>query len=102
MGGFLDFWISAARYTPQQIVQMQLTVAFYRYCLAVKAPVSVLLSMHQSLFQRLKSVLLDLTAAIAFYTCLPVPIHWTLNFQRVACWVPVVGLLIGGLLGLLD
>lgn len=40
--------------------------------------------------------------AIAFYTCLPVPSHWTLNFHGIARWAPVVGLAIGGLLGLLD
>jgi adenosylcobinamide-GDP ribazoletransferase len=46
---------------------------------------------------RVKRVL----AAIAFYTCIPVP-AWTLEFRLVARWVVVMGLLIGGLLGLLD
>ena len=41
-------------------------------------------------------------AAIAFYTCLPVPATWALEFQGVARLAPVVGLLLGGLLGLLD
>lgn len=41
-------------------------------------------------------------AAIAFYTCLPVPPTWALEFQGVARLAPLVGLLIGGLLGLLD
>lgn len=40
-------------------------------------------------------------AAIAFYTCIPVP-AWDLDFRQVARWVVVMGLLIGGLLGLLD
>ncbi|MBL1179168.1 adenosylcobinamide-GDP ribazoletransferase [Pantanalinema sp. GBBB05] len=40
--------------------------------------------------------------AIAFYTCLPIPHHWSLNFQGIARWATAVGLLIGGLLGLLD
>lgn len=40
--------------------------------------------------------------AIAFYTCLPVPQRWLLNFSGIARWAPVVGLALGGLLGLLD
>ena len=41
-------------------------------------------------------------AAIAFYTCLPVPPTWALEFQGVARLAPYIGLLIGGLLGGLD
>lgn len=41
-------------------------------------------------------------AAIAFYTCLPVPANWTLDFQCVARWASTMGLLIGGLLALGD
>lgn len=40
--------------------------------------------------------------AIAFYTCLPVPQRWTLTFNGIARWAPVVGLAIGSLVGLLD
>jgi adenosylcobinamide-GDP ribazoletransferase len=42
-----------------------------------------------------------LLGAIAFYTVLPIPHHWPLNFHGIARWVVVVGLLIGaGLSGL--
>ncbi len=41
-------------------------------------------------------------AAFAFYTCLPIPDAWALEFRGVARFAPVVGLAIGGLLGLLD
>jgi adenosylcobinamide-GDP ribazoletransferase len=34
-------------------------------------------------------------AAIAFYTRLPVPATWALNFERVACLAPAVGVLVG-------
>jgi adenosylcobinamide-GDP ribazoletransferase len=44
----------------------------------------------------------SLAAAVAFYTCLPIPSSWALEFQAVARWAPVMGLLIGGLLGLGD
>lgn len=44
----------------------------------------------------------QLSAGIAFYTCLPIPIAWTLKFDSIARIAPLVGLLIGGLLGLLD
>ena len=43
-----------------------------------------------------------IAAAIAFYTCLPIPRRWTLEFQGVAQFAPLMGLMIGGLLGLLD
>ena len=43
-----------------------------------------------------------LAAAIAFYTCLPVPTNWTLAFRGIARVAPLIGLLIGGILGLLD
>ena len=49
----------------------------------------------------LKRIGLNFTAAIAFYTCLPVP-KVKLDFQNVARFVPLVGLIIGGILGLLD
>lgn len=44
---------------------------------------------------------LELMAAIAFYTCIPMPIQ-NLDFQRVARFAPLVGLIIGGILGILD
>ncbi|HEY9642723.1 MAG TPA: adenosylcobinamide-GDP ribazoletransferase [Coleofasciculaceae cyanobacterium] len=48
------------------------------------------------------ATLTKLVAAIAFYTCLPVPASWMGDFQTVARFAPMVGLFIGGLLGLLD
>ncbi|MBD3883804.1 adenosylcobinamide-GDP ribazoletransferase [Phormidium tenue FACHB-886] len=47
-------------------------------------------------------ILARLTAAIAFYTCIPVPTAWALDFQTVARFAPLVGVLIGGILGGLD
>ncbi|WP_071516544.1 adenosylcobinamide-GDP ribazoletransferase [Geitlerinema sp. PCC 9228] len=43
-----------------------------------------------------------LAAAVAFYTCFPVPTTWTLEFRGMARLAPVVGILLGGWLGLLD
>lgn len=61
---------------------------------------------HRQLIQSLKQVLQQtsaaLAAAIAFYTCLPVPHSWTLEFRGVARLAPALGILIGGLLGLID
>jgi len=42
------------------------------------------------------------TAAIVFYTCLPLPAAWTLNFNGIARFAPIVGILIGICLGLGD
>lgn len=44
----------------------------------------------------------SITAAVTFYTCLPIPSQWSLEFQGIARWAPLVGLLIGGILGLAD
>ena len=41
-------------------------------------------------------------AAIAFYTIIPLPRSCTLHFDRVARWLPIVGLAIGGLLAGMD
>lgn len=40
--------------------------------------------------------------AIAFYTCLPIPHHWSLEFSGIARLSPAIGLLIGGTLSGLD
>lgn len=50
----------------------------------------------------LKQLGLDIAAAIAFYTCIPVPGVEKLDFSGVARLAPTVGLLIGGVLGLFD
>lgn len=49
-----------------------------------------------------KQQLLDLMATIVFYTAIPLPYIKNLEFARVACFAPLVGLMIGGILGLLD
>ncbi|WP_448561969.1 adenosylcobinamide-GDP ribazoletransferase [Trichothermofontia sp.] len=46
--------------------------------------------------------MLRFIAAIAFYTRLPVPSTWPLDFQGIARLAPLVGLLIGSLLGVGD
>lgn len=53
-------------------------------------------------YQWWKRLGLDLAAAITFYTCIPLPGAGILDFQRVARLAPLVGLLIGGVLGLFD
>ncbi len=44
----------------------------------------------------------SLLAAIAFYTCLPIPANLQLDFARIARWAPLIGVLLGGMLGLVD
>ncbi len=44
----------------------------------------------------------SLLAALAFYTCCPIPTKFQLDFSRIARWAPVIGLLLGGGLGLVD
>ncbi|MTJ09334.1 adenosylcobinamide-GDP ribazoletransferase [Anabaena sp. UHCC 0204] len=45
---------------------------------------------------------LHLVAAVIFYTAIPLPYLQNLDFQKVACFAPVIGLIIGGILGGLD
>lgn len=49
-----------------------------------------------------KQLWFDIAAAIVFYTCIPIPFATTLDFCRVSRYVPLVGLILGGGLGLLD
>jgi adenosylcobinamide-GDP ribazoletransferase len=45
---------------------------------------------------------LSLVGAVTFYTCIPIPAGWALEFQGIARWAPLIGLLIGGILGIID
>jgi adenosylcobinamide-GDP ribazoletransferase len=47
-------------------------------------------------------LILSLLGAVTFYTCIPIPTDWSLEFRRIARWAPLMGLLIGGLLGMFD
>jgi adenosylcobinamide-GDP ribazoletransferase len=49
-----------------------------------------------------KNLLLNLIASIIFYTSIPLPYINSLNFRWVARFAPLVGLIIGGILGLFD
>ncbi|MBE9039072.1 adenosylcobinamide-GDP ribazoletransferase [aff. Roholtiella sp. LEGE 12411] len=49
-----------------------------------------------------KKLLLNLAASIIFYTAIPLPNLQVLDFRGVARFAPLVGLMIGGILGLLD
>jgi adenosylcobinamide-GDP ribazoletransferase len=44
----------------------------------------------------------SLLAAIAFYTCCPIPTNLQLDFTRIARWAPLIGVLLGGVLGSID
>ena len=44
----------------------------------------------------------SLLAALTFYTCFPIPTNFQLDFTRIARWAPVIGLLVGGGLALVD
>jgi len=41
-------------------------------------------------------------AAIVFYTTVPLPQKWVLEFGRIARWIPFIGVIIGIFLGLID
>lgn len=62
--------------------------------------------MRQNKFQFLVQwgchVLRSLLGAVTFYTSIPLPASWMLEFRGVARWAPVMGLLIGGILGVAD
>lgn len=54
------------------------------------------------MIQNIHKAIAPVLAAIAFYTVLPVPASGSLKFERVSRLAPIVGILVGGLLGLLD
>jgi adenosylcobinamide-GDP ribazoletransferase len=62
--------------------------------------------MKQFTFQQLtrwgQQVWCSLLGSVTFYTCIPIPITWGLEFQGIARWAPLIGVLIGGMLGILD
>ncbi|MGI2907060.1 adenosylcobinamide-GDP ribazoletransferase [Tolypothrix sp. VBCCA 56010] len=49
-----------------------------------------------------KKSLSQITASVIFYTAIPVPYLDKLDFSQVARFAPVIGLMIGGILGLFD
>jgi adenosylcobinamide-GDP ribazoletransferase len=44
----------------------------------------------------------SLIGAVTFYTSIPIPAGWAQDFQSIARWAPLMGLLIGGILSLVD
>src|SRR4028118_492718 len=56
----------------------------------------------QSLARWGRQVCCSLIGAVTFYTCIPIPAGWALEFRGIARWAPIIGLLIGGILGILD
>ncbi|HLP87602.1 MAG TPA: adenosylcobinamide-GDP ribazoletransferase [Nostocaceae cyanobacterium] len=54
------------------------------------------------IFLWVQQQILQLIAAIIFYTAIPLPYIPNLDFQRVAYFAPLVGVIIGGILGLGD
>ncbi len=51
-------------------------------------------------WQGKKHVVHSFCSAVIFYTIIPLPNSWTGNWQRIARWASLIGLLIGALLGL--
>ncbi|NEP87845.1 MAG: adenosylcobinamide-GDP ribazoletransferase [Okeania sp. SIO2C2] len=54
------------------------------------------------LLQVIRKTLTKLSAGIAFYTCLPIPHTWNLDFNGIARFAPLIGLIVGGILGVID
>lgn len=50
----------------------------------------------------LKHTWASFNGALMFYTCLPIPKSWPLEFAPIARWVPWVGGVVGALLALMD
>lgn len=59
-----------------------------------------ILSIH-SLGQGTKKLLFSFSSSVIFYTIIPLPHSWTGEWSRIARWSPIIGLIIGGVLGIL-
>ena len=55
-----------------------------------------------SVLQWCRRLVRSLASAVFFYTIIPLPSQWTGEFLRIARWIPLIGLFMGGLLGLID
>ncbi len=40
--------------------------------------------------------------ALTFYTIIPLPLNWELDFSKIGRWLPIIGLIIGGFLAIID
>lgn len=56
----------------------------------------------ETIYTLIQYLLKSFLAAIVFYTCIPIPYADKLDFTSVARFAPSVGIMIGGVLGLLD
>lgn len=56
----------------------------------------------QILLKVIQNTLANFAAGIAFYTCLPIPVDWQLEFRGIARLAPLIGIIVGGILGLTD
>lgn len=54
------------------------------------------------MMSKMSTWLATVFGAIAFYTCIPIPSQWRLEFDGIARWIVVVGLGIGSIVALLD
>ncbi|MGF1539138.1 MAG: adenosylcobinamide-GDP ribazoletransferase [Pleurocapsa sp.] len=52
--------------------------------------------------QWIKQQIYSFCSSVVFYTVIPLPWQWTGEWQRIARWSPLIGLIIGGLLGLIN
>lgn len=52
--------------------------------------------------QWIKQQIYSFCSSVVFYTLIPLPHQWTGEWQRIARWSPIVGLIIGGLLSLVN
>jgi adenosylcobinamide-GDP ribazoletransferase len=55
-----------------------------------------------NLIQLTKNLLRSFLGAILFYTCIPLPSSWKMEFNRIARWTPCIGMLLGGILGCIN
>jgi adenosylcobinamide-GDP ribazoletransferase len=73
--------------------------------LSDKQPSKGIKGLHSQIWQffcTLAAFLANLSAAITFYTCIPIPSAWKLEFQNVSRLAPLIGLVIGGFLAIFD
>lgn len=79
-------------------------IALFFYLISIRIRILNLAQLFilNKIFTRGTKLLKSFLAAIVFYTVVPLPKNWVLEFGQIARWAPLIGVIIGIFLGIID